>query len=105
MTTCLFPRLSAREFSSKIHFAGFGMVLLRLNNGKTNGASTKNRTWNLDIKSVLLCQLSYAGCKIWSGGLCSSSVKLMKNYPLAKNGAADGVRTHDIDLGKVAFYH
>ncbi len=25
------------------------------------GARTKNRTWNLDIKSVLLCQLSYAG--------------------------------------------
>ena len=26
-----------------------------------SGARTKNRTWNLDIKSVLLCQLSYAG--------------------------------------------
>ena len=28
---------------------------------RSSGARTKNRTWNLDIKSVLLCQLSYAG--------------------------------------------
>ena len=29
------------------------------------GARTKNRTWNLDIKSVLLCQLSYAGAVVF----------------------------------------
>ena len=56
--SCALPKRSKipSEFSSQA-----SARLCLPHTAAKSGARTKNRTWNLDIKSVLLCQLSYAG--------------------------------------------